>query len=303
MAPVVPVDDAVPESRLGPWLVLASAVVWSFGGTFARLLDGVDAWTVVFWRSIWAASFLLGFMLVRDGPRGTRARFAAMGIPGLAVAILFATASTSFVVALEYTTVANILLVQAGVPLIAGLIAWAAFGERLRGPTWAAIAVVLAGVAIMVSPALTAPAAPVGDLLALWIAFAFATATVIIRRFAQVRMTPAVALGVLIAAAFASTRTSGLAVAPGEMALLIGFGALNFGLGLALFVTGAPLIPAATAALLGVAEVVLAPVWVWLFMGEVPAPRTLAGGGLVLGALIAHLTWQLAPRRTGVNRG
>ena len=89
-------------------------------------------WTVVFWRSFWAAAFLLGFMLLRDGGRGTLKLFRDMGLPGLAVALCFATASTSFVVALAYTTVANILLMQAGVPLIAALIALLLFRRKGR---------------------------------------------------------------------------------------------------------------------------------------------------------------------------
>ena len=119
----------------------------------------------------------------------------------------------------------------------------------------------------------------------------------IIRRFAQVRMAPAVCLGALLAAGFAAARAPGLAVTATEMLLLFGFGALNLGLGLALFVTGARLVPAAVAALLGVAEPLLGPAWVWLFMGEVPGPRALIGGGLVLAALVAHLAWQLAGSR------
>ena len=79
--------------------------------------------------------------------------------------------------------------------------------------------------------------------------------------------------------------------------LLAGFGAGSFGLGLALFVTGARLVPAAVAALLGVAETVLGPFWVWLAFGETPAARTLLGGGIVLAALLAHLAWQRARRR------
>ena len=126
--------SAPAESRTGAWLVLASAVAWSSGGSFGRLIgDDLEAWTIVFWRSLWAARFLLGFMLVRDGGRGTLALFRAMGLPGLAVALLFGSSSTAFVLALQYTTVANILLVQAGAPLIAALMAWAAFGERVPG--------------------------------------------------------------------------------------------------------------------------------------------------------------------------
>jgi drug/metabolite transporter (DMT)-like permease len=82
------------------------------------------------------------------------------------------------------------------------------------------------------------------------------------------------------------------------MAVLFAFGALNLGLGLALFVTGARLVPAAVAALLGVSETMLGPLWVWLFFGEEPAARTLLGGSVVLAALVAHLGWQMrAPQR------
>ncbi len=61
---------------------------------------------------------------------------------------------------------------------------------------------------------------------------------------------------------------------------------------MALFVTGARLVPSALAALIGTAEPVLGPVWVWLVHGEVPGARTLLGGGVVFLALIAHLGWQ-----------
>ena len=84
----------------------------------------------MFWRSLWAV-LPAGFMVWRDGWRGTWRLFAAHGPAGIAVALCFTTASTCFVVALGYTTVANILLMQAGVPLIAALLAWALFREAV----------------------------------------------------------------------------------------------------------------------------------------------------------------------------
>jgi drug/metabolite transporter (DMT)-like permease len=286
------------ESRVGVGLVLAAAVVWSFGGSFGRILgEGLGPWTIVFWRSVWAAAFLLAFMLARDGGRGTLRLFRVMGPPGLAVAVLFGSSSTTFVLALQHTTVANILLIQAGAPLIAALLAWAAFGERVRGPTWAAIAGVLLGIFVMFSDSLTRPASFMGDLLSLWMVLGFSGSIVIVRRYAEVRMVPAVCLGTLLAAAVAAAQAPSLAVGDTEMTALFGFGALNLGLGLALFVTGARLVPAAIAALLGVLETMLGPLWVWMLFGETPAARTLAGGGLVLAALLAHLAWQLGAGR------
>jgi len=299
-ASTLPATPTLPDSRgqgYGAALVLGSAVVWSFGGTLARFLSIEDGWTVVFWRSLFAALFLLGFMLLRDGPRGTVRLFAGMGLAGIAVGACFATASTSFILALAYTTVANVVLIQAGVPLIAALMAWLLFRERISGQTWLAIAAVIGGVAIMVSESLGGRVSMVGDALAMLIAFVFAATTIITRRFAHVRMTPAVFLGTVIAGAVAAIQASGFAVTGRELFVLIIFGALNFGLGLALFVTGARLVPSALAALLGTAEPVLAPLWAAIFHGEIPGARTVLGGAIVLAALLLYLGAELWRQR------
>ncbi len=277
----------------GAWLVLGSATVWSFGGAIARYLSVTDSWTVVFWRSVFASSFLLAFMLWQHGRQGTVRLFMAMGRAGVGVALCFTIASTSFVVALAYTTVANVLLLQAGVPLIAALMGFLLFRERVPRATWLAIAAVISGVAVMVSESLGGNVSPVGDSLALLVALAFATATVITRRHAHVAMMPAVCLGTLIAACVAASQSSQFAVGPMDGALLFAFGALNLGLGLALFVTGVRLLPSAIAALIGIAEPVLGPVWVWLIHNEVPSQRTVLGGTIVFFALLAHILWQL----------
>jgi drug/metabolite transporter (DMT)-like permease len=285
------------QERRGALLVFGSAAVWSFGGAIARFLSVTDSWIVVFWRSVFAAAFLLGFMLWRHGLRGTRAMFVSMGLPGVGVALCFATASTSFVVALAYTTVANILLMQAGVPLFAVLMSYLLFRERVSLGTWLAIVAVIAGVAIMVSGSLGGQVSPMGDGLALLIAIVFAAATVITRRHAKVGMMPAVCLGTLIAASVAASMAAGFRVNARDALLLFLFGAFNLGLGMALFVSGVRLLPSALAALIGVAEPVLGPVWVWLVHGEIPGARTLLGGGVVFVALLAHLGWQFHQQR------
>ncbi|MEO3998154.1 DMT family transporter [Mesorhizobium sp. CAU 1732] len=277
------------DERLGFLLVFLSALCWSFGGAIARFIEVDDSWTVVFWRSFWAAAFLFGYMIWRDGLAGTVRLFRDMELPGVAVGCCFAIASTSFVVALGYTTVANILLMQAGVPLIAALIAFVLFRERVSTPTWIAIGAVIAGVAIMVSDSLNGNVSPVGDGLAITIAVVFACATVITRRFSHVRMTPATCLGTVIAGSFAATQASAFSVSVSDMGFLFAFGALNLGLGLAFFATGARMIAAAYAALLGTFETLLGPVWVWLVHDEIPSGRTILGGSIVFAALMVHI--------------
>jgi drug/metabolite transporter (DMT)-like permease len=293
------------EERLGVVLVFLSALLWSFGGTIARFIETPDHWAVVFWRSTWAFAFLIAFMFWRDGIRRSLSLFREMGAPGIAVALCFATASTAFVVALGYTTVANILLMQAGAPLIAALLGWLAFREPVGWTTWLAIAAVIFGIVVMVSDSLDGGISPIGDGLALTIAVMLAVATVLTRRYAHVRMTPAVCLGTILSGLLAATQTTHFAVGAADMGFLFAFGAVNLGLGLAFFASGARLIPAALAALLGTSEPILGPVWVWLVHGEEPSERTLVGGAIVFAAVLVHIALEFRrrarPRKPGVG--
>jgi drug/metabolite transporter (DMT)-like permease len=212
-----------------------------------------------------------------------------MGWPGITVAVCFTIASTCFIQAIALTTVANVLLIGATVPLMAALISRIFLGEIISMTTWAAIAAVIFGVGIMVADGAGDKGSLIGNLLAVLITFVFAIATVVTRRHSNVRMTPAVILATVLAALIAATQASGFHVSTPDMAWLFAFGALNLGAGMAMFVTGARLIPAALCALVGTVETVLAPAWVWLIHGEEVSRYTVIGGTIVLTALIAFL--------------
>jgi drug/metabolite transporter (DMT)-like permease len=277
------------ERSRGVVLVAAAALCWSTGGLIARLVN-TDTWTTVFWRSIFAAVFLLGVTLVQE--RGVARAWIhrigwGMGWPGVAMALCFATASTCFLNALARTTVANTLVIQSTSPFIAALLGWVWMGEPVRRRSWMAMAAALAGAAVMASHSWGAGSIS-GDLLALVTAIAFATATVIVRRHRELRMTAAAGLASIFSAIFAWPPARPLAVGLDDLALLALFGAAQLGFGLVLFTAGARLIPVAEASLIAVLESVLGPVWVWLALGETPAPAAIVGGLIILSALVVH---------------
>jgi len=272
--------------RRGLLLVALASVIWSTGGLIVRLIEAADTWTIVFWRALFAALFLAAFVLWRER-RGTPAAFRAMGWPGLVVALCFAVASTALVVALNLTTVAHTLVIMSTAPFLAALLARPVLGERVRARTWAAMATALCGIALMASDRGGA-ATLAGDLVACLIAIGLAIATVTIRRHRTVGMTPATCLGATLAALVALPLATPLAVTGQDMVLLVAFGAFQFGAGLAIFVSGARLAPAAEVALVAVLEPILGPLWVWALVGEDPGAAALAGGGIVLAALVVH---------------
>ena len=275
------------RSLRGALLVSAAALIWSTGGLIVRSLHSVDAWTTVFWRGIAACAFLLAFVAIRERGNTLRA-FLRIGWPGVIVALCYASGSTALVMAFTLTTVADTLVIMSSAPLLAAVLGWAVLGEHVRVTSWLAMLACVAGIGLMVSDS-QASGSILGDLVAGVIALGQAIAGVTLRRHRSMQMAPAMCGATLLTALAAAPLATPLTVTAGDMMLLTLFGAGQLGLGFALFSFGAPLIPVAEAALLGVLEPIFGPLWVWLLLGEVPSRGAVIGGIIVLSALAVHI--------------
>jgi drug/metabolite transporter (DMT)-like permease len=275
--------------RTGVLLVIGATLAWSIGGTIDRFITLDDTWVVVFWRSVFAGLFILGFMLVRDGMAGTLKLITSARWPTLIVGVCYAISTICFILALSYTSVAKVLLIQASVPIVAAALSWLLLREKVPFYTMVSIMAVVAGISVIFSGSLGQGGSLTGDLLALSISISFALSVVITRKYPGTRMTPAVLLGVAIAGLIAFVMSGPLAVGASDLGYLMIFGMVNLGLGLALFVTGARLIPSVLSALLSVIEPILGPIWVWLVHGEAPTALVLFGGSIVMAALCFNM--------------
>jgi len=275
-------------------LVAAAAVSWSSGGLIARLVT-TDPWTTNVWRGGSCALALAVVIWVAHGRR-TAKQWRRIGWAGVGVAVCLAVASTSFILALARTSVANTLILMSIGPYVTGLLGWLLLDERVRFRTWVTMAVALGGAVVMVSSSY-ARGGVGGDVLALLMAGAFATATVLVRRHPAILMTPAAALGAGLTCLLALPMAAPLQASTRDIALLALFGIGQFAVGFLLFTAGARLIPAAETSLIGMIETVLGPLWVWLALGENPGLASLVGGTLIVGALLTHALLDLLDPR------
>jgi drug/metabolite transporter (DMT)-like permease len=208
----------------------------------------------------------------------------SVGLAGIGFAVCVAVASGSFIAALNHTTVARVLFVQAVSPVLAALLAWVLLREPVTRRTAVAMAVALAGVTLMLGAPGEGDA--LGDGLAVLMAFAFALSLVIARHRADVSMGPATCLSqILLLVAFLPFATPA-DIGGSDVLWLALLGGGQIGLGLALLTVGARLIPAAQVALITLLEVVLGPLWVWIALGEDPDAATLVGGAIVVVAIV-----------------
>jgi drug/metabolite transporter (DMT)-like permease len=271
----------VHQRRRGRLFVALAAVAWSTAGLFQRELS-VDVGAQLAGRALFAALGLLAYVGITERGRVLQA-FRAIGRGGIAIVGLLAVSSASFLVALNHAPVANVLFMQALAPIIAAALG-TLLGEPVSRRTWLAMAVALAGVAVMVGG--PGSASWLGQGLSLLMAVSFAATLVITRHRREVSMAPATCLSqILVFAAAAPFAHVGGAGAK-DATLLATLGIFQIGLGFVFLTIGGRLIPAGEVALITLLEIVLGPIWVWAILSEQPAAATLAGGAIVLAAVL-----------------
>jgi drug/metabolite transporter (DMT)-like permease len=278
------------QRRRGRLFVALAAVAWSTAGLFQRELS-VDVATQLAGRALFAALGLLAYVAITDHGRVLHA-FRAIGRGGIAIVALLAVSSASFLVALNHAPVANVLFMQALAPIIAAALG-TLLGEPVSRRTWLAMGVALAGVAVMIGG--PGSASWLGQGLSLLMAVSFAATLVITRHRRDVSMAPATCLSQIVVFAAAAPFAHVGQVGVKDVGLLATLGVCQIGLGFVFLTIGGRLIPAGEVALITLLEIVLGPIWVWAFLSEQPAAATLAGGAIVLAAVLLQAKSEPVP--------
>ncbi len=283
-------QPAVLSYRNGVVLVLFAGVLWSTVGLGIRLIENAEVWQILLYRSCSLSPFLFLILWVRSGGRPFE-RIRQAGGPGVIAGVSLVAAYAGGIIALQATSVANAMLLFASAPFFTAILGWLVLREPVRRATYVAIAVAIAGIAIMVSDD-RSEGAMAGNLAALASAFGFAVFTVALRWGKTSDMMPSVFLSGLFAIVITGTvcLLKGLplvlSVNDGSIALVMGV--FQVGAGLVLYTLGSKAVPAAELTLLSMAEVLLGPIWVWLFIGETAGFYTLIGGAVLLAAIVGN---------------
>jgi len=298
-APLAARRRAGPSRAAGVAFALAGPVCWSLGGLLIRITHDIDAWQIIFYRSITVLIVMGAWVWLNN--RGALWRTVReAGINAVVAGIAVGTAGLTFVVAIFYTTVAQAIFMVGIAPFCSAMLGWWLLRERLSRITWGTMVIAAAGLFVMVGGELR-PGEAVGIILALYSAFCFSCYSVLLRWGQRTDMTVAViwnavyliifsGLVMLLPIPLRSTHgLDSLAVGWQNLAVIIFMGAVQLSLGMILFTRGSRVVPAAELALLALMEPTLAPLWVFLAVGEVPQIGTLIGGAVIMGAIVIQV--------------
>jgi drug/metabolite transporter (DMT)-like permease len=254
------------------------------------MIEDALVWQILLYRSISLTLFLYVVLRLRSG-ESPFAQIRRTGLPAVVAALSLVAAYSGGIYAIQATSVANAMLLFATAPFMAAVLGWIVLREPVRSATWIAIAVAIAGIAIMVADK-SGSVALRGSLAALGSALGFAVFTVALRWGKSGEMLPSVFLSGIFAIAitFGICLSLGLPVllSARDGAIAMSMGVFQVGAGLILYTLGSRSLPAAELALLSLAEVLIGPLWVWLFLGETATANTLVGGAILLAAIVGN---------------
>ncbi len=271
----------------GVVLVAASAVVFSLAGVFTKAVQA-DACAVIFWRGLSAAGFGIGYLIVAGRLRDEAARF---GWPAVLAAFLGAVATAAFLNAFKLTSVANVALIWATSPFVTALLAGLALREIPSRRMMIAAGFSAIGVLVVLRGS-TGGGILRGDLLAGLMVVLMSAAMVVFRVRPDTPTSLSAVLSSVLLLPFAWILTDPAQNGPGDLPVLLCFGLLFAFASVTLF-EGVRRVPAAEAALIGTIETPLAPLWAFLVLSELPSGSILAGGAIILVAVV----WSQMPAR------
>jgi drug/metabolite transporter (DMT)-like permease len=277
--------------------ILVAGVAFSLGGLLIRQIEVADAWQILFYRSGFLALGLALYIAWRtQGAVLDNLRQA--GPAGILGGLCLGISMIAFVWAVTHTTVANTLFILAASPFVAAALGWLLIGERVRARTWSTMLLAGLGIGVMVADGLVLGHVA-GQLAAVICTLGIGGLNVTLRWRRHIDMTSTV----LYAAMFSGlvgglvAAPSGFAVPLADVGWCLAYGGPIMILGLALYTHGGRFVPAAEVALLSLSEVALGPVWVWLALDERPSQLSLAGGAVVLAAVVTQILLGGRPRR------
>ncbi len=249
------------------------AFLWSLGGLFIKLVD----WTPL---GIAGARSLLGGLTILLLIRKPKITFSA---PQILAALCNAGTMILFVYANKLTTSANAILLQYGAPLYVAVFAWILLKERPRWEHWVGLIMILGGMTLFFREKVS-PGNSLGNLLAIVSGFTFAFYAIFMRMQKSGSPVESILLSHLLVFLFSlpSILSTPPALSGSGWVSLVVLGIFQIGLSSVLFARGIKGITTIQAMLITTLEPILNPLWVFLFLHEVPTRNALIGGGMIV---------------------
>ena len=265
-------------------LLLFGGFCLSWGGFIIRSFEEASIWQILFLRSFFFLLALIAFLFVTY-KKNTFNIIKESGLPGLLGGFVLSFSFVAFVVAMSNTTVANVVFIISTQTMFLAIFGYFYLKEKVSLIGLISILLAMSGIIIMVGDSISGGSL-FGNMVALAIPINFAILVMIIRKNTKVDMVPAIfysgifslIYGFFLAESFVFTKHD----------IWMGFllGVPQLAVSFICITIGSRTVESATVGLLMLMETLCAPLWVWLFLNEIPPISVFIGGAVIISAII-----------------
>ena len=265
-------------------LLLFGGFCLSWGGFIIRSFEEASIWQILFLRSFFFLLALIAFLFVTY-KKNTFNIIKESGLPGLLGGFVLSFSFVAFVVAMSNTTVANVVFIISTQTMFLAIFGYFYLREKVSLIGLISILLAMSGIILMVGDSISGGSL-FGNIVALAIPINFAILVMIIRKNTKVDMVPAIfysgifslIYGFFLAESFEFTKHD----------LWMGFllGVPQLAVSFICITIGSRTVESATVGLLMLMETLCAPLWVWLFLNEIPPISVFIGGAVIISAII-----------------
>ena len=265
-------------------LLLFGGFCLSWGGLIIRSFEEASIWQILFLRSIFFLLALLAF-LYATYKKNIFNIIKESGLPGLLGGFVMSLSFIAFIVAMSNTSVANVVFIISTQTMFLAIFGYFYLKEKLSLVSSASIFLAMSGIIIMVGDSITGGSL-FGNIVALVIPINFAIYVMIIRKNTKVDMIPAIFYSGLFSLIYGFFLAESFEFTKHDlwMGFLLGVPQLAFGF--ICITIGSRTVESATVGLLMLMETLCAPIWVWLFLSEIPPLSVFIGGAVIISAII-----------------
>ena len=265
-------------------LLLFGGFCLSWGGFIVRSFQEANVWQILFLRSFFFIIALSLFLTLTYKNKVIKI-IKDSGVPGIIGGFVMSFSFVAFIIAMNNTTVANVVFIISTQTMFLAIFGYFYLKEKVSLIGSSSIFLAMSGILIMVGDSISTGSL-FGNLVALVIPINFAIYVMIIRKNSNLDMVPAMLYSGIFSLIYGAILSKSFEFSSHDLFMGFLLGVPQLALGFICITIGSRTTASATVGLLMLMETLCGPLWVWLFLSEIPPISVFIGGAVIISAII-----------------
>ena len=265
-------------------LCLLGGFFLSWGGLIIRSFETEDIWQILLIRSFFFIIALIIFLILTY-KKNTFQIIKKSGFPALFAGLFLSLSFVAYIVAMSKTTVANVVFIISTQTIFLAIFGLLFLREKISLKGFFAIILALIGMTVMIGDSIN-QGTLFGNIVAFAIPINFTILVMIIRKFPDLDMIPAIFFSGILSGLYGLFLANDFIFSANDILMGFFLGVPQLAFGFICVTIGTKTTKAVTVGLLMLLETIFAPIWVWIFLNEVPPISVFTGGAIIILAVL-----------------